>query len=337
MYKEQLVSIVMPTYNRDYVLSEAIESIICQTYTLWELIIIDDGSSDNTKQTIDSFKDQRIRYFSYAENKGIGYARRLGVCKSRGDFIAFLDSDDLWLENKLHEQLQVFYQHPYVDFVFSDFINHSHILNTRERGFQQTSIAFAKMKTCKLNENLWQIVDGFEEALLTMNFIGTSTVIFRKKVVNQVGNFNASLSGPEDFEYWWRCAMHNTKFAYITKVLAERHKDEQSITALAANFAYRFLHVLDICEENVKATERIKLINQLNHARHQVLWSIIKAHAKQGSRSEAIKAFVQTFHYGISFFSFIYIFAALVGPVSIPIYRKLINLIASFNIYPTRR
>ncbi|MFT4304767.1 MAG: glycosyltransferase family 2 protein [Candidatus Woesearchaeota archaeon] len=103
--KNPLVSVIIPTYNRERTIKRAIDSVFNQTYKNWELIIVDDGSTDNTKEVIkDYLKDKRVKYFA-KKNAGVSSARNLGVKKSTGKFISFLDSDDEFLHNKIEIQL----------------------------------------------------------------------------------------------------------------------------------------------------------------------------------------------------------------------------------------
>ena len=107
MNKEPLVSIVMPAYNCGKYIKESIQSVIDQTYRNWELIIIDDNSTDNTKEIIASFKDTRIKYHRNSNNYGVAKARNKGINISGGVFIAFLDSDDYWKNTKLYKQINL--------------------------------------------------------------------------------------------------------------------------------------------------------------------------------------------------------------------------------------
>ncbi|SUC11881.1 glycosyl transferase family protein [Proteus mirabilis] len=104
--KDYLVSIIMPCFNSEKYISEAIESVLKQTYSNFELIIIDDNSTDSTLKIINSFRDNRITIISFDENQGAGVARNKGIEVANGRFIAFLDSDDLWSKNKLEAQIK---------------------------------------------------------------------------------------------------------------------------------------------------------------------------------------------------------------------------------------
>ncbi|NJN86713.1 MAG: glycosyltransferase family 2 protein [Leptolyngbyaceae cyanobacterium SL_7_1] len=101
-----IVSVIIPTYNRADLLSRAIDSVLNQTLTNLELIIVDDGSTDNTAEVVNSFNDSRIRYIPLGKNCGGGYARNHGIHLATGEFIAFLDSDDVWLPEKLASKWQ---------------------------------------------------------------------------------------------------------------------------------------------------------------------------------------------------------------------------------------
>ena len=101
-----LVSIIMPSWNTDKFIRESIQSVLDQTYTSWELIIVDDCSTDNTDKIVLSFEDERIRYFKNENNLGAALTRNKALREARGEWIAFLDSDDLWLPEKLEKQIK---------------------------------------------------------------------------------------------------------------------------------------------------------------------------------------------------------------------------------------
>ncbi len=100
-----LVSIIMPSWNTGKFIGESIQSVLNQTYKNWELIIVDDCSTDNTDEIVASFNDERIRYFRNDKNSGAALTRNRALCEARGEWIAFLDSDDLWMPKKLEKQI----------------------------------------------------------------------------------------------------------------------------------------------------------------------------------------------------------------------------------------
>ena len=114
------VSIILPTFNRAHLLGETIKSVQLQTYPYWELIIVDDGSTDRTPQLIERLADSRIRYFAQPHSGNIISLRLNGIYYANGEFIAFLDSDDLWIPEKLKTQLDLLHENPDASFVFSN-------------------------------------------------------------------------------------------------------------------------------------------------------------------------------------------------------------------------
>lgn len=114
------VSVILPTHNRAYIVSEAIQSVLCQTYPNFELLIIDDGSSDNTDEVVARFKDRRIRLIRHGGNLGVSAAWNSGLQHCSGELLAFLASDDLWKPKKLDAQVGFLARHPELGGVFSD-------------------------------------------------------------------------------------------------------------------------------------------------------------------------------------------------------------------------
>ena len=109
-----LVSVIMPSWNTAKYIGESIQSVIDQTYKNWELIIVDDRSTDNTEEVINTFNDSRIRYYKNSNNLGAALTRNRALREAKGEWIAFLDSDDLWQPNKLKEQLGFMNKNNYV-------------------------------------------------------------------------------------------------------------------------------------------------------------------------------------------------------------------------------
>lgn len=109
-----LVSIVMPSWNTEKYIGESIQSVIDQTYENWELIIVDDCSTDDTDKVVSKFKDRRIKYLKNKKNSGAALTRNRALREARGEWIAFLDSDDLWLPNKLEKQISFMNNNNYI-------------------------------------------------------------------------------------------------------------------------------------------------------------------------------------------------------------------------------
>ena len=119
---DELVSIIMPSYNTAKFISETIDSVLTQTYTNWELIIVDDCSTDNTDEVVKSFlSDDRIKYIKNEKNSGAAFSRNRALCEAKGKWIAFLDSDDLWLPEKLEKQIEFMEKNDY-HFSYTNYI-----------------------------------------------------------------------------------------------------------------------------------------------------------------------------------------------------------------------
>jgi glycosyltransferase involved in cell wall biosynthesis len=231
------VSIIIPTYNSAKYLPEAIESVLNQTYKDYEIIIVDDGSTDNTKQVLDEYLLSKgfeieenndnhcyytltagpytlIKYF-YQENKGPGAARNKGIEEAKGEYIAFLDSDDLWLPEKLEKQMKLFEEEDFA-LVYCD-MSHS----------VQGEIIYKSY----LKERNYHFAGSGDvyKGLLRENFIFTPAVVVKKEVFDTVGLFDESLKICEDYEMWLRIAKEY-RIGFIDEPLVIRRRYRTNIT-----------------------------------------------------------------------------------------------------------
>lgn len=179
-----MISVIIPTYNRYSFLEKAAKSVLRQSFKDFEIIIVDDGSDDGTKKLVQSFCDKRIRYF-YQENRGVSSARNKGVIESRGDLIAFLDSDDYWKGKKLEKQLKFMES-------TSSIISH-----TQELWYRRGKILNQKKEHRKCSGNLFA-------KSLEMCSISISTVMMKKSLFDGVGLFDVNLPACEDYDLWLR-------------------------------------------------------------------------------------------------------------------------------------
>jgi glycosyltransferase involved in cell wall biosynthesis len=195
-----LVSVIMPAFNVERYIAESIQSVIAQTYRRWELIIIDDGSTDATAGVVQGLasSDSRIRLISQ-QNQKMAKARNAGLRQSEGELIAFLDSDDLWIKEKLDLQVKALKENA-ADLVFSDgFIFHD------DNVFDE-SLTFATL------------AGGFHGAemfsdLMLMNRIPILSVLTRRKILDEVGGFDERRDGgAEDYDLWLRIARRDYRF-----------------------------------------------------------------------------------------------------------------------------
>ncbi len=195
-----LVSIIMPAYNAENFISESIESVIGQIYANWELIIVDDGSTDNTRNVVHSYinQDSRIHYF-FQENARQAKARNTGIKNSKGDIIAFLDADDLWLPKKLELSLKEFYNGEQ-DVLFTD----AYIFNnsTQLSDYENLPNINIVAKTYHGDEGL--------NAFLYENRIPILTVIATRESILNINCFREeNKGGTEDYELWLNLLANN--------------------------------------------------------------------------------------------------------------------------------
>ena len=220
--KKPLVSVIMPVYNGEKFVGEAIESVVNQTYKNWEIIIVDDGSTDNSKKIIDQYlTDSRIHYIKHSKNQGIPSARNTGIKASQGDFIAFLDQDDIWFPKKLEKQIAIFKCRTHdCGMVFSDKIM------LRDEGFIKV-----RKKSRRIPKNINRLpLRKVTEALFLYNFISIITVMIRRECLETVGLLDESIKGgADDYEFCLRLATkHKIKYLSIPLAIHRIHKANYS-------------------------------------------------------------------------------------------------------------
>ncbi len=187
---EPAVSIVLPTYNRAALLGRSIQSVLRQSYTDFELIVIDDGSTDETSGVVAGFRETRLRYFALARNMGAGAARNVGIQLARGKFLAFQDSDDEWQPSKLSRQMSAFERgSARLGVVYSDM--HRVLRDGRTTYFAAPRIRSGRL----INYASWfyQVCN-----------IGIQSTVIRRECLDEVGHFNEDLPALEDLEMFIR-------------------------------------------------------------------------------------------------------------------------------------
>ena len=214
-----LVSVIMPAYNAEKYIADSIRSVIAQTYSDWELIVVDDGSTDTTAAVVREFvsRDSRIKYI-FQENGLPGKARNTGIANSSGPLIAFLDSDDLWIETKLERQTRVLAENN-VDVVFSDaFIFKGDDTTEETKTFKSPAGRF-------LGPDLL-------DSLIRLNRIAVLTVLLKRTALDRVGLFEEGKAyhGVEDYDLWLRLAEADVVFYGLPNALA-RYRQHNAATA----------------------------------------------------------------------------------------------------------
>jgi len=196
--KAPKISVIIPAYNSERHVRTALESVRQQSYRDYEVIVIDDGSTDDTKPVVLGF-DPSIRYL-YQSNQGAAAARNTGIGAARGELICFLDADDSWSPDKLHTQLAFMEQHPEVGLVFADEDEFD------EDGVQCASLLSKSRYVSHLASE--GVIDGAFPKLLQENFIPTSMVMVRRRCFETAGLFDVTLKASEDRDMWSRIAAY---------------------------------------------------------------------------------------------------------------------------------
>ncbi|MFJ1490675.1 glycosyltransferase family 2 protein [Capnocytophaga canis] len=205
MEKGILFSIVIPTYNHAHLLGRCLDSIVNQTYPNWEVIVVNNASTDNTIEVIERYKKYNVRYVNFNNDQGIAASRNVGLRVAQGDFVCFLDSDDWWKENKL--EVCSLYTDNY------DLIHHDLDIVYSEKG---------KGKFRKKIRGRDISKDNFlEDVFMNGNPIKNSSVVLSTKFVKRIGflDENLDLKAVEDFDYWIRAFKAGAKVRYIPESL----------------------------------------------------------------------------------------------------------------------
>ena len=204
-----LVSIIIPTFNHANFLEKAIESVINQTYGNWEAIVVDNYSTDETYQVIDKFKDSRIQYLKISNGGIIAKSRNLGINVAKGEWIAFLDSDDWWTKDKLEVCLNNIDER--VDFIYHKL----EIIYDKSKSFLKRK----KVVGRQLNKPI--LNDLLISEIHKGSAIGNSSVMVRKVMLIKIGGIseNKNLVASEDFNTWLKIAQITDKFKYLNNTL----------------------------------------------------------------------------------------------------------------------
>jgi GT2 family glycosyltransferase len=204
------VSVIIPTYNRAAMVKEAIESVLAQSYADRELMVVDDGSTDETKAAVASFIPQLT--YVYQEHQGVSAARNRGAAMARGEYLAFLDSDDLWLANKLKRQMWFMESHPEALICYTDeiWIRRGVRVNPMNKHRKYSGMIFPHC--------------------LPLCIISPSSALFTRGLFEEAGRFDETLAVCEDYDLWLRIAARHPVHLVDEPLIVKRggHDDQLS-------------------------------------------------------------------------------------------------------------
>ncbi|WP_195854016.1 glycosyltransferase family 2 protein [Aerococcus tenax] len=226
---KELVSVVIPNYNRANIIQRAISSALNQTYSNVEVIVVDDCSTDNSKNILTAIeqKNEQVRVFFSTNNRGANYCRNVGVKKAKGKFIAFLDSDDEFLPDKISKCLEISNEKK-ADLVFSDFINHGAI-----------NRKFSDSKEINLSD------------IILSNSIGGFSVIFAKKnIIEKSGFLNENMPSCQDWDFMLNTIPYVRAY-YYSGALVNYYQQADSITK----------NISKVLKGHIKIFKKINILN----------------------------------------------------------------------------
>jgi glycosyltransferase involved in cell wall biosynthesis len=210
-YQSGLVSVIIPTYNRAHLIGRAIQSVLDQTYQNFEIILVDDGSIDDTEEVVKSFGDKRITYVRHTRNKGGAVARNTGIQAARGEYIAFQDSDDEWLPTKIEKQISIFKSAPKsLGVVYTDML----------RVLLEGTTEYWQSPTIKRG-----MLTNPERAEYQVFRLGLVSALVKRHCFGEVGLFDERFPALQDLELFIRLSMQYD-FHHIKEPLVKYYEAE---------------------------------------------------------------------------------------------------------------
>ena len=243
--KKPQVSVIIPTYNRARIIKEAVDSVLAQDFKDFELIVVDDGSTDNTSSVLAPYGDDIRIHFQ--ENKGVSAARNRGIAEASGQFIAFLDSDDLWLPQKLTTQVEFFNQTPDALICQTEevWIRNGIRVNPKKRHKKPSGMIF--------------------EPSLALCLVSPSAVMIRRELLDSAGGFDETLPVCEDYDLWLRISSRFPVYLIEIPLIIKRGGHDDQLSKGSGLDKFR-----------IKAIEKIINTGILSDDQHQAAMKMLK-------------------------------------------------------------
>ena len=250
---EPIVSVVMPAFNAGQFIAEAVDSVIKQTFNSWELIIVNDGSTDDTQAIVEKYAvaDPRIKLVNQ-QNKKLSAARNAGIANAKGEWIAFLDADDSWVAEKLENQLATAEKQPAAGVIFSDgFIYYNNDLKPAQPYGAITGY-FAPVDIYKLEYR--------------GNYIPVLSVMVKKKYLDIVGWQDEQLRACEDWDYWIRLALNGVEFYGMDEKLFfyRKHATNMSNNSVLMSLANAAVYIKNFRQDLLSTEDIVRVTGFIN-------------------------------------------------------------------------
>jgi glycosyltransferase involved in cell wall biosynthesis len=246
---ESAFTVVMPAYNAEATIAAAIESVLAQTHDDWELVIVNDGSTDDTYAVIHAYlNDPRVRALGQP-NRGLSAARNAAIAAGRAPLVSMLDSDDLWLPTYLEEMAAALAADPTAAFAYTD----AWMLDDRTRRIHRASaMAYQDPPDPPPAD-----ADALLAELVLRNFVFTSATV-RRRVLDEVGGYRPGLSAAEDYELWLRIAAHGYRAARVPGRLAVYRRRPGSLSRDSLLMAQSLREVLRIVVDELDVPKTVR-------------------------------------------------------------------------------
>lgn len=249
---KEIVSVIIPTYNREATIGAAIQSVLWQVGSEIELIVVDDGSRDGTRGVVEGFSDPRVKLISLDENRGANHARNIGWRHARGKWVAFQDSDDIWHPDKLAVQMEAISRRPSAAGCFSAFV--------------RCGLGYAaRVPSFDIHEG-----DGLADQILHENFVSTQTLVVSRDALEEAGGFDETLPRFQDWDLAIRL-LQRRPLCYVPQPLVTVIDSDDSISHDPQKLvdAFRYVHCkyASLYSEHPQASASVHLHIARGHSR----------------------------------------------------------------------
>lgn len=236
-----MFSIVIPLYNKEQSVTNTLQSVLSQTFTEFEVVIVNDGSTDNSVEKVEGFNDPRIRLIHQA-NAGVSAARNKGIEEAKFEWIAFIDADDLWVEVHLSTLKEMIKSYP------------------EHKAFCNSYVLSSKKNNLRLDNDEVKIVDDYFVEAIKQHFFWTGVVCVHKSLFEKVGYFNTNLSRGEDLDLWMRIG-RKYSIVWGNKTTAIYNQEsENKATKKNTNLENSIVYYLDFKSRNRNEIKYLKQI-----------------------------------------------------------------------------
>ena len=269
--KKPLVSVIVPTYNRGYCLKRTVQSVIDQTFDDWELILVDNHSTDNTDDVITNYTDLRIKHIKIHNEGVVAASRNKGIDTASGEYLAFLDSDDWWTPEKLEKSVQALEKG--ADVVYHDL--YRMLSGTQKPTFRR------KVKTRPIKTPV------FEDLLFNGNAITNSSVVTRSGIMKKAGGFSEDkqLIAVEDYDTWLRIARLTDKFTRLPYCLGYYTLGEDNLSNTSQSIV-NLKRLLALYNDNIQQSRK--------HIPSWMAYKLANTYYKQDEFTQSKKYAIET-------------------------------------------